>query len=112
MSLSDEQWEFGKDIGKLIVYAEENGFKLTFGEAYRTVQQQKIYVKTGRSKTMRSKHMKRCAMDFNVFVDGKLTWDKEVIRPLGEYWESLNAKNRWGGNFKSFIDVPHFERNV
>ena len=32
MSLSDEQWEFGKDIGKLIVYAEENGFKLTFGE--------------------------------------------------------------------------------
>ena len=73
MSLSDEQWEFGKDIGKLIVYAEENGFKLTFGEAYRTVQQQKIYVKTGRSKTMKSKHMKRCAMDFNVFVDGKLT---------------------------------------
>ncbi len=56
--------------------------------------------------------MKRCAMDFNVFVDGKLTWDKEVIRPLGEYWESLNAKNRWGGNFKSFIDVPQFERYV
>nr|WP_223154740.1 hypothetical protein [Campylobacter concisus] len=30
---------------------------------------------------------------------------------MGNYWESLNTLNRWGGNFKNFIDVPHFERN-
>jgi hypothetical protein len=31
---------------------------------------------------------------------------------LGAYWESLHPKNRWGGNFKSLVDCPHFERNV
>lgn len=23
-----------------------------------------------------------------------------------------DPKNRWGGNFKSLVDCPHFERNV
>ena len=28
------------------------------------------------------------------------------------FGESLHPKNRWGGNFKSLVDCPHFERNV
>lgn len=112
MSLVKEQAEFLLDVCKLIQYATEQGFTLTGGELYRTVEQQQIYVKTGRSKTMDSKHMKRCAIDLNFFKNGKLTWNKADIAPLGAYWESLNPKNRWGGNFKSFVDVPHFERNV
>jgi hypothetical protein len=24
----------------------------------------------------------------------------------------LNSKNSWGGNWKSFKDIPHFERRV
>jgi hypothetical protein len=45
-------------------------------------------------------------------VDGKIIWDKTILAPLGVYWESLYPKNRWGGNFKSLVDCPHFERNV
>ena len=112
MSMVAEQWEFLQDVCKLVDKAKELGFVVTAGEMYRTAEQQQIYVKTGRSKTMNSNHLKRCAVDFNFFLDGKLIWDKKTLAPLGAYWESLGPKNRWGGNFKSLVDVPHVERNV
>ena len=112
MSLVQAQAEFLLDVGKLIKYATDSGWVVTGGELYRTPEQQEIYLKTGRSKTMASLHLKRCAIDLNFFRDGKLIWDKQQIAPLGAFWERLNPKNRWGGNFKSLVDVPHFERNV
>lgn len=112
MSLVAEQAAFLLDAAKLIQYATEQGWVITGGELFRTAEQQQIYVRTGRSKTMNSNHLKRCAIDLNFFRDGKLVWDKAQLAPLGAYWESLNPKNRWGGNFRSLVDVPHFERNV
>lgn len=112
MSLSDEQSAFLLDACKLIQYATEQGFKVTGGELFRTAEQQAIYVQTGRSKTLNSNHLKRLAIDLNFFSDGKIIWDKSILAPLGAYWETLNPKNRWGGNFKSLVDCPHFERNV
>lgn len=112
MSLVAEQAEFLQDMCKLISYATDQGWVVTGGELYRTPEQQEIYIKTGRSKTMASNHLKRCAIDLNFFKGGKLVWDKAQLAPLGAFWESLNPKNRWGGNFKSLVDVPHFERNV
>jgi len=112
MSLVNDQAAFLLDMCKLIQKATEMGFVVTGGELARTVEQQQIYVKTGRSKTMNSIHLKRCAIDLNFFKDGKLTYDVAVLKPVGDYWESLNPKNQWGGNWKSFKDVPHFERKV
>jgi hypothetical protein len=113
MSLVDEQAAFLLDVCELIKYATlSKGFTVTGGELARTPEQQAIYVKTGRSKTLQSIHLKRCAIDLNFFKDGKIIWDKEMLAPIGAYWEGLNPKNRWGGNFKSLLDVPHFERNV
>lgn len=112
MSLSKEQADFLLDVCKLVQYSTEQGWMVTGGELYRTPEQQEIYLKTGRSKTMASNHLKRLAIDLNFFKNGKLVWDKAQIAPLGAYWESLNPKNRWGGNFKSLVDVPHFERNM
>ena len=112
MSLSQEQAEFLLDACKLIEYATSLGFMVTGGELARTPEQQAIYFKTGRSKTMNSIHLKRCAIDLNFFKDGKIIWDRDTLVPLGDYWQSLNSKNRWGGNFKSLVDCPHFERNI
>ena len=112
MSLVAEQAAFLRDVRKLLARADELGFVVTGGELYRTPEQQEIYVRTGRSKTMNSIHLKRCAIDLNFFKDGKIIWDKATIAPLGAYWESLHVKNRWGGNFSSIVDCPHFERNV
>lgn len=112
MSLVAEQAAFLLDMGKLVQYATEQGWTVTGGELYRTVEQQQIHFKAGRSKTMNSIHLKRCAIDLNFFKGGQLVWDKTQLAPIGAYWESLHPKNRWGGNFKSLVDVPHFERNV
>ena len=113
MSLVKEQAAFLLDVARLINKATELGFVVTGGELARTPEQQAIYVKTGRSKTMASIHLKRCAIDLNFFKDGKLTYDIPALTPVGEYWQSLEpTKNAWGGFWKSFKDVPHFERKV
>jgi hypothetical protein len=111
MSLVDEQSAFLLDVCKLIPFATNLGFVVTGKELQRTLEQQKIYVQMGRSKTMNSNHIRCCAIDLYFFKDGKLVYDIPLLKPIGEYWESLNPKNRWGGNWNSFKDVPHFERN-
>lgn len=112
MSMVAEQAKFLQDVCKLVAYATEKGFTVTGGELFRTAEQQKIYVETGRSKTMNSNHLKRCAIDLNFFLGGNLTYDVVVLRPLGVYWKSLDAKNDWGGFWTSFKDAPHFERKT
>ena len=113
------QAEFLRHVRRLLDFADEIGFVVTLGEAYRTAEQQAIYVQTGRSKTMDSEHLKRRAIDLNLFKDGKLC-GRDGIKPLGDFWESLSPLNRWGGNWRglvdagksSFIDAPHFERRA
>jgi hypothetical protein len=110
MSLSQEQAAFLLDMCKLIQYATDQGFMVTGGELARTPEQQAIYVKTGRSNTMNSIHLKRCAVDLNFFQNGKLIYNKQILAPLGSYWESLHPLNSWGGNGIKILDTPHFSR--
>lgn len=112
MSNVAEQAAFLLDVTRLIHKATEMGFVVTAGELYRTPEQQQIYVKTGRSRTMNSLHLQRRAVDLNFFLNGKLTYDKAVLAPLGAYWESLHPLNSWGGNGVKFYDAPHFSRGV
>ncbi len=112
MSMVSEQATFLLDACKLIQFANEKGFQVTGGELFRTPEQQQIYVKTGRSKTMNSKHLSRLAIDLNIFKDGVLLYDVEKLKEIGQYWESLSPNNSAGMFWKSFKDVPHFERRV
>lgn len=112
MSNVSEQADFLLDLARLINKATELGFQVTAGELYRTPEQQEIYVKTGRSKTMQSLHLQRRAVDLNFFKDGKLVYDKSAIAPLGAYWESLHPWNSWGGNGVKLFDLPHFSRGI
>jgi peptidoglycan L-alanyl-D-glutamate endopeptidase CwlK len=61
----------------------------------------------GVSWTMNSNHLKRRAVDFNLFVDDHYVEDCHYYAILGEYWESLDNHNVWGGNFN---DIYHYER--
>ncbi len=107
-----EQATFLLDVCKLINKATELGFLVTAGELSRTLEQQEIYVKTKRSMTMNSLHIERRAVDLNFFWNGKLTYDKAILAPLGAYWESLNPLNSWGGNGVKLVDTPHFSRGI
>lgn len=112
MSLRTEQELFLLDFIKLIPFANSLGFTVTSGELLRPLEMQEIYVKTGRSKTMDSKHIKKLAGDLNFFLLGEYVTKKEVLQEIGDFWESLSPKNSWGGNWNSFKDTPHFERRL
>tara|TARA_R110000868_G_scaffold153905_3_gene379868 strand:- start:42 stop:404 length:363 start_codon:yes stop_codon:yes gene_type:complete len=117
MTLSEKQANFTYNISKLIQWAFSNGYTLTFGEVYRTKEQQELYVKQGKSKTMNSRHLDRLAVDFNIFKDSVLLNDPKLIQPLGEYWMTLNVSNVWGNDWnrnhsimdETFSDPYHFE---
>lgn len=107
MTLGEEQEAFSRDLCKLLQAAFDMGYQVRIGEVQRTIEQQKLYIKAGRSKTLNSRHLDKCAADLHFTKNGQLCYPKE----LGTYWESLNTKNQWGGNWKSFKDEPHFERS-
>lgn len=117
MILQKKQSVFTFNIHLLIEFAFKQGFELTFGEVFRTIEQQTIYFNTGRSKTMDSRHIQRLAVDFNIFKDGILINDPKIIQPLGDFWITLNTDNVWGGDWnrnhnlldENFKDPYHFE---
>lgn len=86
-------------------------FKIT--EGLRTVERQKELVKTGKSKTMNSYHLKGKAVDIAVLINNKVTWDfkyyKEVANHVKEVAKKLGYLITWGGDWKTFKDGPHFQ---
>ncbi|MBZ8930780.1 M15 family metallopeptidase, partial [Escherichia coli] len=85
-------------------WAQEHGYRLTFGEAYRTPEQAALNAKSGKG-IRNSLHTLRLAVDFNLFINGEYQADTDAYRPLGEYWESIGGT--WGGRF-SRADGNHF----
>ena len=105
MTLSEKQQLFVSLIAQLITWANDKGYRLTFGEAYRTPEQAKLNAKSGAG-IANSLHTQRLAVDFNLFINGEWQTKSEAFLPLGEYWESLGGA--WGGRFKSRPDGNHF----
>lgn len=104
MTLSEKQSLFTVMIAQLILWANEHGYRLTFGEAYRTPEQAKLNAKSGKG-ISNSLHTQRLAVDFNLFINGQYKTDTPSYLPLGEYWESIGGT--WGGRF-SKPDGNHF----
>ncbi len=97
MSLGSEQKLFTKMVGQLIGWAYENGYELTFGDAYRDPRVfGPVGTKEGYGRKF-SNHKRRLAIDFNLFKDGVWLTETEDHKPLGEYLESLGGS--WGGHF-------------
>ena len=113
MKLNERQRKFAFFFTKLVQWAFANGYEVVIGEVQRTKEQQEIYVKSGRSKTMDSDHIEKCAGKLFLFKMqtsgyGYIT-DSAQYKPLGDYWKSLHPMCRWGGDFKSLVDGNHFE---
>ncbi len=99
MKLSSMQQLFTVNIAKLILYAEEHDYGLTFSDAYRDPR---VHGEFGEKKSYsaaRSVHKVRLAVDFNLFYAGVFRTETSAHRKLGEYWESLHPLNRWGGRW-------------
>jgi peptidoglycan L-alanyl-D-glutamate endopeptidase CwlK len=92
----------------LLAYIENQGWESTLGEVQRTKYQQEEYVRLGKSWTMNSNHIKKCAADIFLWIDGNVTWKYEDYKVLGDYWKTLDERCAWGGDWKS-RDSVHFE---
>lgn len=129
MELVAIQWEFVRNITKLIKFIEEHDKAVTFGEAHRPYELHLLYLfglsieeiggtvrfTTTKQKahTKTSKHLKRLALDLNFFNindngEYQLTYEVSDLKEIGDFWESLNINNVWGGTWK-FPDVTHFQ---
>ncbi|MEX3171572.1 M15 family metallopeptidase [Serratia proteamaculans] len=105
MTLSEKQQLFTKLIAQLILWADEKGMRVTFGEAYRTPEQAALNAKKG-SGISNSLHTKRLAVDLNLFINGQYQTNSAAYLPLGEFWESIGGS--WGGRFRDRPDGNHF----
>jgi len=110
MLLSEHQIKFTHDVCRLLQFIWDCGYEVTFGEVYRTPEQQKINYEKGLSKTLNSMHLKRLAVDLNFYKDGKYVPGEKIPRATALYWKSLSTLNRAGQDWG--WDAGHFERFV
>lgn len=102
-SVREKQSRFVFMISRLIIRAEELGYQLTFGDAFRDPRDHEHYGNKKSYGARWSLHKMRMAVDFNVFKNGALLKTGEQFADLGEYWESIGGS--WGGRFN---DGNHF----
>lgn len=97
MTLGQKQRKFVRMIADLIVWAYDNGYELSFGDAYRDPRLHgQMGWKVGYGAAS-SCHKIRLAVDFNLFKDGVFLESTEAHTPLGEQWEKMGGT--WGGRF-------------
>lgn len=103
-SLREKQSRFATMVAQLILKANEMGYEVTLGEAWRTPEQAALNAKKGIG-TSTSLHMARLAIDLNLYRNG--AWLQHTIdhEPLGRWWESQGGA--WGGRFKR-ADGNHY----
>ena len=98
-------------------------------EGVRTTEKQRLYVKSGASQTMDSRHLTGHAVDLGAWVGGSVRYDWPLYLKIAEAVRTasaeLNTPIRWGGTWKllsviegpitaallhmKFPDGPHFE---
>lgn len=106
MNLSEKQQHFCFLVGKLIIWANSQGYQLTFGEAWRTLEQAELNEKNEKG-ISNSLHRIRLAVDLNLFIKGIYQTDSNAYKPLGDFWKSLDSSCCWGGDFAK-KDGNHF----
>jgi len=102
------------DLQKLFNAAiSTSPYDFSITEGVRSLERQKELLEAGKSTTMNSRHLKGNAVDIAVFVEGKLTWDFKYYKEVSDHIKALSKSMQipivWGGDWKSFIDGPHYE---
>ena len=103
--------------------AQETEFPFMVFEGVRTMSRQRKLVKTGASKTYKSRHLTGHAVDLVPLIGGKPVWDVSATMVIAAAMFKaaddlgFSGKMRWGGDWdmdgnyynSRFYDGPHFE---
>lgn len=92
---------------------KESPLDFSITEGVRSVERQKELFESGKSQTMRSRHISGHAVDIAVLVDGKITWELSKYRIVTDHIKSVAKKLgvpiECGIDWTSFIDGPHIQ---
>lgn len=106
-------------VVKRAIEITEFDFGITCG--VRSMEVQKKYLAEGKSQVLDSKHLIQedgygHAVDFVVYVDGKVTWEigyyRKVIQSFFTAAIELGVQIEAGGLWRTLVDGPHIELNV
>lgn len=80
----------------------------TVTEGLRTLETQRLYVKQGKSQTMKSKHLDGLAVDLAAYVNNTVSWDFDHYFKIADAMRKaaieLNIKVKWGGAWRFLND--------
>lgn len=106
------------DVVKLAIQLTKVDFGIPSTGGYRTAEMQNKLFLDKKSNAdgyeKKSRHQSGQAVDVYAYVDGKASWEPEHLSMIAcamlEAAIRLDVNMRWGGLWKTFIDMPHFER--
>jgi peptidoglycan LD-endopeptidase CwlK len=84
----------------------------------RTLEEQKILVAKGASRTMRSRHIPAAngfshAVDVAACLDGKVRWDWPLYHKIAKAMKAAAKAEgvplEWGGDWVTWQDGPHYQ---
>jgi len=83
-------------------------------EGLRTKERQAQLFATGNTRTMNSRHIVGQAVDV---VPYPVDWNdtarfRLVAKAMKQAAKELDVKLTWGGDWKSFVDMPHYQIEV
>lgn len=92
-------------------------FGIPINGGIRTSEEQRGLFDAGLSKCdgfeIKSCHQSGMAFDVFAYVDGEASWDEyhltQVAAAMLEAAASLGYQLEWGGHFRNFVDMPHFQ---
>ena len=88
-------------------------FPFNVSEGLRSVEQQREYVRQGKSRTMNSKHLTGKAVDlYPLSMDRKqVDWSRfeELADLMFQVASERGTEIVWGGHWKTFVDKCHFQ---
>jgi len=105
-----------EDLQKVVQRALQlSNQDFTVIEGLRTITRQRELVRGGFSKTMNSRHLTGHAVDIVPYPiprdwrKYKSTQWKEIASCMKKAAEELDVDLDWGGDWKSFVDKPHYQ---
>lgn len=108
------------DLVRIVMRASEitgTPFIVTCG--IRSLDEQRLLVAKGASKTMRSRHLPgktnglSHAVDLAALIGDKIRWDwplySLLAKAMKQSAKELKIPLEWGGDWRTFKDGPHFQ---
>lgn len=109
------------DLQKVVIRALEiTEVDFSVIEGARSVARQRKLVASGASTTMNSRHIPKGnppvshAVDIAPYINGKIEWNLlppfyKLADAMKEAARELKVDLKWGGDWKTFKDRPHFQ---